>query len=616
MCGLVGYVNNKTFENEINYKLVNSLVHRGPDDQSSVSFNDAGVFFGHTRTSIIDLTSGSQPLSTLDKNYTIIFNGGIYNFESLKEELILKGYVFSTTSDTEVLLKSYIEWGEDVSQKLNGDFAFAIFDKKKNIIFFSRDHLGTKPLFFYEFNNFFMFSSELKPFKFLPPELRPKIDSQVLINKIYKDSENDKYTFLKNVVNSDNGTNYIFDLKNRKLSKKRFFFLKEIEEVKNYEESKYQLNYLLTKSCKLRSKIDVNLTSSLSGGLDSSIISTIASNEKFIREKYETVFSINYKNDLNPEFNNAASLTGQNNLNHDVLYLDYESIDFDLIDKISFHNEMITEPSIGPWLIFQYMKKKGFKVSLDGHGADELFAGYKSHPEKIQKSNLLLLFSKYWHDLDSSRYEMMDDSEKKLYKKSSKIKFLIKSVFNLSSQKSKKSQINFIDLPVRNNAPREKSIYKTKHRFNSMLYDQLFNGSFQTLNKKFDRLSMAHGFEIRPPFYDKDVISFALSLPPEFKIKNGYSKKILRDTYKEYLPTSTYDRKNKQGFSPQKNWYVKSLNNYVDFKINESSFLNSNLFDGKKIKKKYDDFSQSKNYKMTKLMFSFIQANSIMKNYT
>ena len=108
----------------------------------------------------------------------------------------------------------------------------------------------------------------------------------------------------------------------------------------------------------MRSKIDVNLTSSLSGGLDSSIISTIASNEKFIREKYETVFSINYKNDLNPEFNNAASLTGQNNLNHDVLYLDYESIDFDLIDKISFHNEMITEPSIGPWLIFQYMKKK------------------------------------------------------------------------------------------------------------------------------------------------------------------------------------------------------------------------------------------------------------------
>ena len=149
-----------------------------------------------------------------------------------------------------------------------------------------------------------------------------------------------------------------------------------------------------------------------------------------------------------------------------------------------------------------------------------------------------------------------------------------------------------------------------------MLYDQLFNGSFQTLNKKFDRLSMAHGFEIRPPFYDKDVISFALSLPPEFKIKNGYSKKILRDTYKEYLPTSTYDRKNKQGFSPQKNWYVKSLNNYVDFKINESSFLNSNLFDGKKIKKNMMILIKVKNYKMTKLMFSFIQANSIMKNYT
>ena len=128
MCGLVGYVNNKTFENEINYKLVNSLVHRGPDDQSSVSFNDVGVFFGHTRTSIIDLTSGSQPLSTLNKDYTIIFNGGIYNFESLKEELISKGYVFSTTSDTEeYFLNPTLRWGEDVSQKLNGDFAFAIF---------------------------------------------------------------------------------------------------------------------------------------------------------------------------------------------------------------------------------------------------------------------------------------------------------------------------------------------------------------------------------------------------------------------------------------------------------------------------------------------------------
>ena len=616
MCGLVGYVNDKLFENEINYKLINSLIHRGPDDQSSLTFNDYGVFLGHTRTSIIDLTNGSQPLSTSNKDYTIIFNGGIYNFEALREELTSKGYVFSTTSDTEVLLNSYIEWGECVSDKLNGDFSFAIFDKRKKIIFFSRDPLGTKPLYFYEYNNFFMFSSELKPFKYLPIHLKPEIDNQVLTNKIFNDSENDQYTFLRNVINSDNGSNYIFDLKNRKLLKKRYFFLKETIEIKDYEESKYHLNYLLTKSCKLRSKIDVNLTSSLSGGLDSSIITTISSNEKFIRGKYKTVFSINYKNDLNPEFDNASRLASQNNLNHDILYLNHENIDFDLIDKISFHNEMITEPSIGPWILFQYMKKKGFKVSLDGHGADELFAGYKSHPEKIINSNFLLLFSKYWDDLDNSRYEMMDELEKKQYKKSSRIKFLLKNILNINSKNNKKIESNLIDLPNHKNKHRDKNIYKTKHKFNSMLYDQLFHGSFQTLNKKFDRLSMAHGFEIRPPFYDKEVISFALSIPPEFKIKNGYSKKILRDTYKDYLPKSIYNRKNKQGFSPQKNWYIKSLSDYVDFKINEPSFLNSSLFDGKKIQKKYNDLSHNKSYKLIKNMFSLIQANSIINNFS
>lgn len=617
MCGLVGYSYKSIFDNQINHKLVNSLYHRGPDDQGSIHFEDYGIFFGHARTSIIDIKNGKQPLSTPDGNYSIIFNGGIYNFESLKEILISKGYNFYTTSDTEVLLYSYIEWGEKVSEKLDGDFVFAIFDKKKEIIFFSRDHLGTKPLFFYKYQDFFMFASELKTFKFLPSNLKPKVDKQILTNKIFKDSENDQDTFLSNVFNSDNGTNYIYSLKNKKLLKSRYFFLQENKlKIQKYEESIEHLNFLLTNSCKLRAKIDVNLTSSLSGGIDSSIITAISSRELDIKKKYNTVFSIHYKDDLNPEFSNAKVLANRNHLNHEVLYLDPKKTDFDLVDKISFHNEMITEPALGPWLLFEFMKKKGFKVSLDGHGADELFAGYKSHPEKIMKSDLSLIFSDYWKDLDITRYEIMDENEKLKYRPSSKIKFIIKYFLARNNKMEESVMSQFLAYKPQQNRQREKSKYISRYKFNNHLYDQMFNGSFQTLNKKFDRLSMAHGFEIRPPFFDKELIRFALSLPPEFKIKDGFSKKILRDTFKENLPLDTIARKNKQGFSPQKNWYVNSLTDYVIFKLSEPSFLNSSLFDGKSIRNHYHNFSKNRSYKMTKQIFSLIQANTMNNNFS
>lgn len=616
MCGLVGYIYKNLFDNDTNNKLLNSLFHRGPDNQSYYISKEEGLFFGHCRTSIVDIQNGNQPLVTDSKEYAIIFNGGIYNYEYLREDLISKGYNFATFSDTEVLLKSYIEWGEEVSHKLNGDFSFAIYDKRKRKIFFSRDHLGTKPLYFYEFNSLFMFSSELKPFKFLPSNLKPKINTNILVNKIYNDSENDKDTFLSNVINSDNGTSYTFDLVNKELKKKRYFRLKENNEKLTYEESIEKLHHLLDMSCKLRSTIDVNLTSGLSGGIDSSIITSISSNNLFINKKYNKVFSINYKNDLNPEFINAKLVASKNNLEHDIMYIDPESNNIDLIDKISYHNEMITEPALGPWLLFEHMKKNGFKVSLDGHGADELFAGYKTHPQKIMDSNFFFLFSKYWDDLDHSRYEMMDNYERNLFKKASKFKFLLKKFIKIRPKEQLQHLSKHLEHRPSINIPREKNIYHSKYKFNSILYDQLFHGSFQTLNKKFDRLSMAHGFEIRPPFYDINVIRFALSLPPDFKIKNGFSKRILRDAYKKDLPKEIINRKNKQGFGPQKEWYVKSLKNYVSSKINEPDFSNSILFDGKKIKNEYYLNNEKLSYKFHRTLFSFIQANSIIKNFT
>ena len=563
MCGITGIINKDSSPiDAMELKRMNDLIaHRGPDGEG---FYDSGpVGFGHRRLAIIDLSSdGHQPM-TFQNKYIITFNGEIYNYIEIREELINFGYCFKSKSDTEVILAAYDKWGEDCVQKFNGMWAFAIHDKQKNIVFCSRDRFGVKPFYYRDTDANFKFGSEIKQLINLDGE--NKANKDLIAHYLFTGMhDHEDRTFFEGVLKLPPSHNLIYDLKVNNFTLKKFYSIKRSNQIGNYQER-------LIDAIKLRLRSDVKVGTCLSGGLDSSTIAAIAS-ELYHKETSESFNAIHAKS-IEKETDESDYAIQVANYSKLKLHITEPSPqDFKkYFDEVIYTQE---EPFGGPSIYLQYfvMKKAkeiNCKVMLDGQGGDETLLGYERYYAPAFAS--FLVENGLWVTLKET-YLCSKNNSKMGYLNVLKYvagTFLIKIRARYLTNKFK-----FIK---RNSIPKKFEYWEAirKQAFNifNLQVTELYSTNLQALLRYEDKNSMRHGIETRLPFLDYKAVETSLNLPISQKIHDGWTKYILRKICAKFLPINIAWRKNKLGFNaPDKSWLTE-ITKEAKLEIQKSKIL-------------------------------------------
>lgn len=578
MCGI--YITNIPFaEHDVRTKL-ESIQFRGPDYIEIKKIDS--LIMGHLRLSILDLDIRSnQPMEVED--FTIVFNGEIYNFEEIKNELLTLGYTFHTTGDTEVLLIGYMEWGADILVKLNGMFAFAIYNKVTNKLFCARDRLGVKPFYYSWKDGKFEICSQLRP-----------ISQNKLINaeavSIYLDCTYipSPYTIYEDVYKLPPGNILEIDLNTNSLLISEFWNLKDIITSNlSYEEAKNKIHELLIDAVKIRLQSDVPFGSFLSGGIDSALVSSIAA--KISKEPIKT-FSIGFEDPKYDESKVASEYSKIIQSVHTNIICNPENI-LDMLPKLIYvFDEPFGDSSALPSLLLNKVTKQYVTMALSGDGGDESFLGY-NHFDWVTKFKYLLkvplsfrvIVSKFlWSNVLKSKTEPI----RRILNIESKDKFIAGIFVGYNSLLIKRNLkwISFYD----GYKIWTKDLMQSTADLNIKLW--LENDS----NVKVDRASMAFSVEVRSPFLDYRVIEFARTLPISYRYLPGSKKRILRDILKEYIPEEVFNQP-KRGFSvPIGQWIREELreefvSNLSDDFLNQVPNLNVLKF-----KKMFKDHLESK----------------------
>lgn len=549
MCGISGF--NWLDVNKI--KLMNDMIKfRGPDDQGFSCMN--GLSLGHVRLSILDLTdSGYQPMFYSKREgacsekfnkkdiklskISITFNGEIYNFKEIKSILSKLGYKFNTSSDTEVILASYLEWGYDCVNKFNGMWAFCIYDSEKEVLFCSRDRFGQKPFYYILDNERFIFSSEMKN---LLSFLDEKIISQEGLKQFFnlRFSVGDE-TILEGIKKLSPAHNLVYDLKEKKIKSHYKFYTikKKILVDKGLFFYKKRLNNLLKKSIKRRMVSDVPVASFLSGGIDSSIITCLAKEHNHNLNTFSVGF------DTTNELPFAKIVAEKFNTNHHEIEINKDNVLKYLEDMIWHMDEPVGDPGFLPIFLLSKETVKFNKVVLSGDVSDEIFCGYDRYKMYHYGSFInKLIISDFGNDI-LKRLKLMvgkDDCEGF---------FEIIRLFNQNELK----KLGLESISVKNFWSND---YKKKV-FNAQRFDidtLLPNDFFM----KADKMSSAFGLEQRTPFVDHELVEFAFSIPLKYKLKIWNEKYILKKSFEGVLPSEIIKRK-KHGFNVPIDYWFKGI---------------------------------------------------------
>ncbi len=578
MCGISGIFNfNGAPVSEKKLKEMNRLIrHRGPDGDGI--FIDSNVGIGATRLAIIDLREiSNMPLYDTENRYVIVYNGEIFNYIEIKKELLQKGYGFNTDSDTEVILNAYKEWGEDCLHKLNGMWAFAIWDKQEKTLFCSRDRYGIKPLYFYKDESTLIFGSEIKQI------LSCGVDKTVNDDTIYdylvfNFIDHTENTFFKNITKLQAG--HKFTIKNNEFKLSRWYDLPQnnyLQDTKNLYNDFYDLLY---DSVRLRLRSDVEVGSCLSGGLDSSaivcIMHEILHNEG--KPEIQKTFTACYDDPLIDERPFVEEVIKQTNSTKYYLFPDVKGFSED-IDKMTYHQD---EPYTGAtvfaqWSVFKKIHETGIKVVLDGQGSDEILLGYFSFFPFHLKRNLLnplKFISEYIGGVNTSNLGYNKFTQNLIY-------------FNTGSVRYRhvlKNSRAFVQ-------PDFISSHNRRDIFNQMIaasslennrLSNLWNISLPSLLRYEDRNSMAFSVEARIPFLDHRLVEYIFSIPLDKLIHKGWTKHVLRESLKGKIPEDIRMRKGKLAFSvPQKKWLMETTSYLEDTFCND--FRSGKYIDRSKI---------------------------------
>lgn len=591
MCGIAGLIIKKDIEPSYLNQFWNSFTHRGPDGRGYLIYSDEkvekgreylsktvrGTMLFHHRLSIIDLDdSGFQPFSCSDNKYHIVFNGEIYNYLELRGELEQLGYSFKSSSDTEVLLKGYIEWGTGVLNKLIGMFSFAILDLRKREVFLARDFFGIKPLYYTYSREGIAFSSEIKSLLCLP-FVKRKINPQVLYSyfrSVRTDfSENTFYSGIEQlkpahfmVLSIDNPLNFQIE---------RYWDVStETRDDLSFKEAAAQLRDLFLKSIELHIRSDVPISFTLSGGIDSSAI--VSSVKYLYPDKDIHTFSyianessINEEKWINIVNNRVDAKSFKIITNSDISKM---------LQKLStIHDEPIVSTSIfAQYCIFQEIHKNGFKVTLDGQGADELLGGYRTYLLarmasliKQGKKDEANIFYKNVSKLPGVNLNFWDRLTDYLLPID-----LQKGMREAQGNKLYPSWLNiewFIDHKV-NTIEFLNDYFQDKEVLKQVLYRALFKNNLPQLLKYEDTNAMFFSVESRVPFLSPELVQFVFSLPEEYLVSiEGETKSVFREAMKGIVPSEILNRKDKIGFqTPERNWVLDKKETISEIIDNEN----------------------------------------------
>lgn len=569
MCGIGGILseNPSLISKEKLVRMTDSIIHRGPDGSGHWISEDGRIGFGHRRLSILDLSdSGAQPMHYLDR-YTLTFNGEIYNYLEIKERLIKEGYVFQSHSDTEVLIALFDQKREKCLQDLDGMFAFALYDSQTGEVFCARDRFGEKPFFYTQFDGAFYFGSEMKEFWAAGIPKNP--DSEMIFNYLHfdlLDNHSDLgQTFFKGVRKLSPG--HFLTWKNGSISIRKYWEIDPISKNSTIElkDAKEKFRSLFFESVNRRLRSDVLVGSSLSGGIDSSLVVCVM--DELLKDHPESIqntFSARFKNFHKDEGYFIQKVREKTRITSHEVYSDMGDLE-DVFDKICYHQE---EPFGSASILVQYQvyelaKKHGVTVLLDGQGADEILAGY--HP----------YFSTFFNEIRKSSGNLFNQefsAYAKLHEGNTINAKIPKPGIKQAIAANFPKLVNSVGRKVMNYRLKNTSLmaddfystFKAKPHndfdidfgnLNSHLHFSTFKVGLPTLLRYADRNSMAHSREVRLPFLSHELVEFIFSLPSELKIHEGWTKFLMRASFEDLLPEEITWRKDKIGFEPpQKSW--------------------------------------------------------------
>ena len=608
MCGISGSIIKEKSENSAFIKKTLFLMkRRGPDNQSffKKKQSNKSVNLLHSRLNIIDIQSRSNQPMTIGE-YTLVFNGEIYNYIELKKKLKKKNHTFKTDSDTEVLLKAYIEYGEKCVDHFIGMWAFAIWDNIKKKLFLSRDIFGEKPLYYFLSNDGFFFGSEIKFIKSLS-------DKNFKINKAhisknlfcgYKSLFKNNETFFEKIYSLESSTNMTIDL-NLNFVKKKYWSPKlKIENDLDEKMASREIKNLLQKSLNLRMRSDVPIAFCLSGGIDSTFLASLA--YKKLNKEISTFSIIDQEPNYNENENIKLVIKDLKSKNRKIFLKNENFFFFQRLKELtSYHDGPIATLS---YYIHSFLSeeisKKGYKVAISGTGADEIFTGYYDHYLlHLQSTYKLKSFKKNlenWQKYISPYIRNPYLKDPYIYIRDKKNR---NNVFETNLGINTFSKLN------------DKLSFTEKEYSSNLLRNRMLNELFHevvpVLLKHDDLNSMFFSIENRSPYLDKELVEFSLKIPTEILIKNGYQKRLLRESSKKILLDKIRLDRQKKGFNTSIN-SVLDLNN----KRNINKIFNKNnpindFVDLKKFRENLDIKSIPNHY--SKLLFSIITTNLFLE---
>lgn len=557
MCGICGFISKREISTKRLVEMNNTMHHRGPDDSGVIIMqNDAySIGLAHRRLSILDLSeAGHQPMSSQDGLITVVFNGEIYNYNKLKEEL--SDYNYKSTCDTEIIIAAYLKWGIKAVNKFNGMFAIGIYDKRIDQLYLCRDRIGKKPLYYWYDGNNIVFASELKPIM-KSPGFVPIMNKKVIGKFLFYQYIPEPQTIFENVYKVCPGEIVSFSC--GIIKKDKYWNINGVTKNIKYEDAKSQLKEMLLESCKMRVVADVPVGVFLSGGIDSSLVAALTQS---IKGNIKT-FSIGFNEERFNEAKYAKDIAAHLGTEHKELYLDESSM-FEFVEDLpQYYDEPFADSSQIATMAVSKLSREDVTVAISGDGGDELFCGYNSYLDVLTNKKRIrqalfvkkildatgLKNSRTFRKLLPNNLNMFIDT----YHKELGTVFWIGFYEQLLS--------NILVKEVYTNLNFDRIAYTDNEILNQMLLDQTTYLPGDILCKV-DRASMRYSQEVRSPLLDYRIIEFANSLPFEYKYKD-IQKRILKDLVYDYIPKELLERP-KRGFAvPVEKWLKNKLKDKV-----------------------------------------------------
>jgi len=572
MCGIAGiwFNNAEKSDASIIKRMTDVILHRGPDAEGFWFSEDKSLALGNRRLSIIDLSEkANQPFQYLDR-YVITYNGEIYNYVEIRQFLVIKGYSFKSDSDTEVIIAAYDYWGKDCLLRFDGMFAFAIYDKQNELLFCARDRFGEKPFYYYKNDEVFMFASEAKSLFVAGADKQIDDYSMYLfINMGLHDDPADKSrTFYRNIKNLKPAHFFIYKKAQEPVQHNYWKIDHSIKSDLSFDEACLRFKELFSESVSKRLRSDVEVGTSLSGGIDSSTVTAVMNNILKDKSNHKG-FSARFHDPLLDEGFFMKKIVEKTGIQHFEIFPDNKTMLEDL-RKIMYHQEgPFSSASIyAQWEVYKLARKNGICVLLDGQGSDEYLAGYthffmpffKERYLRLGKNALDMTYQEYLKNNEVQNPLLIDDqfiTQTKYYESQSLLRYFKFKIFGAG--KLPEIHTNLHSAYKKNVSP-----FPVAIDLNESLEFFTCVSGLDKLLRFADRNSMAHSCEVRLPFLSHELVEFVFSLPSDYKIRDGWTKAILRYAFKDELPTEITWRKNKLGFIPPQETWEKEKS-YKDF---------------------------------------------------